>query len=580
MGKRFFGIVSVILLVVTLWVISSSFPVWSIWSGNESRSRHDSNLSTASVFADEWSGQPDLIIAPAEIDLGLLGPRGARIGSVSLKKTASGVAHWSLLPLTGWDVNDQKNLAGILERENDSLRFHLKILNDQQESKVKGRNIPCPVQLQFESGKQSITFTRKIEPGNYREWVKLETKGGQKSFFIRFKLVDSAAEPLLGIDPIQLDLGRVTQGEQVSRRVKVTNDGWETLKWHAAQDESTASDPGKTSTAGKYVSFLNEDVIGSDHYLAARHLKDKLELQGRWREEQGYPSARSDEHALRYHFTGTSISAYFWKGPSTGQLTAFVDDRFIFQQDGMAQQKERSEWLVADGLSGGPHTLTLVSKNGPVTVEGVKVSGEALMRLPAGHVIISPNNGIVTRQTNYINITAQTKQLPPGSYGGQVAFDSNGGQKEMNLFMEVVPDNIQKILDTYRYVRDLDYFFTTNPVAESVTLQTRGYVKQGIAFRLFIPGTPGTTEFYRWFHPRKGDHFYGYDLKSARRSMRGYILEGTIGNIATSRLTFTRELYRWYHSAKEHYFYSVDPKGEGIQNQGYKYDGIAGYVRP
>jgi hypothetical protein len=580
MGKRFYGIVSVVLLVVTLWIISASFPVWSIWSGDESRSGHDSNLSTTSLSANEWSGQPDLMIAPAEIDLGLLGPRGARNGSVSLKRTASGVVNWSLLPLAGWDVNDKKNLTGILDGEDDSLRFQLKILHDQPESKVKGRNISCSAQLQFETDKQSIAFTRKIEPGNYRELVQLETKGGQKSFLIRFKLVDTAAEPLLGIDPLQLDLGRVTQGEQVNRRVKVTNDGWTTLKWHAAQDESTASDPGKTPTAGKYVSFLNEDVIGSDHYIVARHLKDKLELQGGWMEEQGYPSAPSDEHALRYHFTGTSISAYFWKGPSTGQLTAFVDDRFIAQQDGMAQRKERAEWLVADGLSEGPHTLALVNKHGPVTVEGVKVYGEELLRLPAGHVTVSPNNGVVTRQTNYINITVQTKQLPPGSYGGQVAFDSNGGQKEIDLYLEVVSDNIPKILDTYRYVRALDYFFTTNPVAESVTLQTRGYVKQGIAFRLLSPGTPGTTEFYRWFHPRKGDHFYGYDLKSARRSMRGYILEGTIGNIATSRLTYTRELYRWYHSSKEHYFYSVDPKGEGIQNQGYQYDGIAGYVRP
>jgi hypothetical protein len=580
MGKRFYGFLTVVLLVVTLWIISASFPVWSIWLGIESQSRQDGNLSTTSLSANEWSGQPELTIAPAEIDLGLLGPRGARNGSVSLKKSASGIVNWTLLPPAGWDVSDQKHLTGIVEKIEDPLQFQLKILNDQPENKAKGRDISCTARLQFETDEQSVVFTRKIGPGNYQESFHLETQSGRKSFLIRFKLVDTAAEPLLGIDPIQLDLGRVTQGEQASRRVRVTNDGWSTLKWHAAQEESVASDSGKISKAGKYISFLNEDVVGSDHYIVDHHLKEKLELQGRWTEEQGYPLPSSDEHALRYHFTGTSISAYFWKGPSTGQLAAFLDDRFIAQQDGMAQQKERAEWLVADGLSGGPHTLMLVSKNGPVTVEGVKVYGEEPMRLPAGHVIILPNNGVVTRQTNYINITVHTKKLAPGFYGGQVVFESNGGQKEMDLYMEVGPDNIPKILDTYRYVRDFDYFFTTNPVAESDTLQARGYVKQGIAFRLFSPGTPGTTEFYRWFHPRKGDHFYGYDLKSARRPMRGYVLEGTIGNIATSRLTYTKVLYRWYHSSREHYFYSVDPKGEGIQSQGYQYDGIAGYVRP
>jgi len=386
--------------------------------------------------------------------------------------------------------------------------------------------------------------------------------------------------PLIGVDPHQLDFGTVLMGEQVSRRLKVTNQGKDILKWWIAYDEVINQEPGISQNIGKYVSFQNEELMGSVQYVSPRHLRDKMDFQGKWLDERGYPFAPSDGYTLRYHFSGTGIAVFFRKGPITGQLTAFVDNRFAGMQEGVSEQTERFEWLVAEGLSGGPHILTLVNRNGPVVIEGALVYGEALRPIPSGQIAVSPNNGIITRQTNFVNVTIQTKKLLPGWYRGQVLFASSGGQKEVDLFLEVIPDNVPKVLDVYRYVRDEDYFLTINPQIESNLLQTRGYVKHGIAFRLFSPRTPGTTEFYRWFHPQKGDHYYGYDNKISGRNMGGYILEGTIGNIATSRLTNTRELYRWYHPKREHYFFTIDPKGEGAQKKGYQYDGIAGYVRP
>jgi len=392
--------------------------------------------------------------------------------------------------------------------------------------------------------------------------------------------VDTTAQPLLSVDPYHLDFGSAVQGEQISRRVRVTNKGWDTLRWRAAAGGITDPHQGRAFSAGKYVSFLNEELTGRGHYTVARHLKDKLELPGKWGENQGYPLSLSDGQTLRYHFSGTGVAVYFWKGPATGQLTAFVDDRFVFQQEGFSEKRERFEWEVARELADGAHVLMLINRNAPVAVEGVRIYGDDITPLNPESIAISPDNGAVTRQTNYVNITVNTTSLAPGHYGGYVLFDSNGGQKEIELSLDVMADNIPRTLDVYRYVRNLDYFLTTNPQAESAALQARGYTKQGIAFRLFSPGTPGTTEFYRWFHTQKDDHFYGYEIKSVKRPMQGYILEGTIGNIATSRLTHTRELYRWYNPSSRHYFFSVDPKGEGIEKKGYRYDGIAGYVKP
>ncbi len=580
MDKRSYGMISTAIIVITSLIISVSLPFFSIRPEDASRTGPDLIQLTASVSARELPRQPGLTIMPTEIDFGQLGPGGTRKGFISLKKTTSGSVTWSLIAPAGWTVTDEKMMIGVLDKDGDLLQIQLKILTEEPVNNGKNRKSARPAQLLFETGGQVSAFTRKIEPGHHHVRVRMETDGGPIAFDILFKLMDTAAQPLLDIDPLQIDFGTAMQGEKVSRRAKVTNNGWETLKWRASVAGATGSDTGRALEIGKYVSFLNDEIAGSGHYKVLRYLQERLELPGKWAENQGYPYAADDGRTLRYHFTGTGIAVYFWRGPAIGQLTAFVNDRFIFQQDGLSEQKERFEWQVAEGLSAGSHILTLVNRNGPVAIEGVRIYGGDTIPLNLESVAVAPDNGAVTRQTNYVNITVNTMSLAPGHYGGYVLFDSNGGQKEVELSLEVMADNIPRTLDVYRYVRDLDYFLTTNPQAESAILQTRGYTKQGIAFRLFAPGTPGTTEFFRWFHSQKGDHFYGYELKSVKRPMQGYVLEGTIGNIATSRLTHTRELYQWYNPHSKHYFYTVDPKGEGIQKNGYRYDGIAGYVKP
>jgi hypothetical protein len=527
-----------------------------------------------------WAASPAVTITPREIDLGLLSAGKTRKGIVTMRNNGSESVSWSMAAPEGWTASDQENLSGFLGNEPVELRIQLTLLKDEfSNQKGRPRKSPLPVQLTLEAGDQTMTLRKNIETGGHREMVRLKLNGGTGLFSLSFKLVEKNTEPLISIDPVRIDFGVAVQGEQVSRRIRVTNQGWNTLKWHAIPGEKADRDK-VAAIRGKHVSFLNEEVLGTRHYVAPRYLKERLELRGKWTEEQGYPSAPEEGGTLRYRFSGTGISVYFRKGPDTGQLAVFLDDKFLYQQEGLTENAEKAEFLVAEGLHNGPHTLALVNRNSAVTIEGIRVYGNDVMKLNAANIALSPGEGVLTRQTNYVNIMIDTRQLSPGQYGDFVAFDSNGGHADVELALDVIQDSIPKVLDVYRYVRDADYFFTTNPQAELSTLQTRGYQKQGVAFRLFCPGIPGTTEFYRWFNPQREDHYYGYDLKIAKRSMRGYILEGTIGNIATSRLTFTRALYRWYHPARKRYFFTVDPNGEGIQKKGYQFDGIAGYVRP
>jgi hypothetical protein len=281
---------------------------------------------------------------------------------------------------------------------------------------------------------------------------------------------------------------------------------------------------------------------------------------------------------LRYRFTGTGIRLYFWKSPDGGPFSVFVDDQFIDIIDGYAERKGRAEVLIAEALSDGPHVLAIVNGAGKVTLEGAHLFGKPIQRGPHGWVTIFPDSGMTTRETDYINVVINTRRLLPGSYGEHVFFISNGGEADVPVFIDIAAEPQQKFLDVHRYTAGFDHLYTTNPQAEAARIQVKGYRPNGIVFRLFTTGTPGTTDFFRWFNPSKGDHYYSYDPKGGKL-LPGYVFEGSIGNIGTSRLTGTRELYRWFNPSTSGHFYTTDQGGEGMAKKGYRFDGIAGFVR-
>ena len=243
------------------------------------------------------------------------------------------------------------------------------------------------------------------------------------------------------------------------------------------------------------------------------------------------------------------------------------------------EKKEKGELLAAEGLIDGLHTLTIITKEGNLELEGVKILGKDITRGPTGWIIIINDSGTTTVQTNYVSIKLSTAQLTPGLYGDNIVFNTNGGEEIAEVYIEILPDNTPKIVDIYRYKKGLDYLFTANPQAESKRLMQNAYVKEGIAFRLFNSDTPGTTNFYRWYNPQTNDHYYHFDPKGGGKSMQGYVLEGSIGNIATSKMANTKELYRWINPSTGHHFYTTDAKGGPVVKKGYRFDGIAGYVR-
>jgi len=251
----------------------------------------------------------------------------------------------------------------------------------------------------------------------------------------------------------------------------------------------------------------------------------------------------------------------------------------ITQIDAYNEQTVAAEYRFNEPVGAGSHTLTMVNNLGRVVIEGIKIIGKEISRGNGKWIRIYPEIGVTTREIDYLHVSVDTARLPPGTYGYVLNVESNGGEAAIELYVEVSLEAGLKILDVYRYSFGNDVLLSTNLQGEAKMAYFRDYRKQGIAFKLFSPGTPGTTEFYRWYNPHRQLHFYSYEANGEGKLSREYVFEGTIGNIATSRLPNTRELYRWQHTSTGKYFFSTDPRGEGAQKRGYKYNGIAGFVR-
>jgi len=518
-----------------------------------------------------------LTVTPREIDFGSIRPSEGIKGTFILQNAGSDLLEWSITGPQSWILLETQKLTGSLRDKPESIKVHISSLREyRHEEGGKIKNY-FHVQMNLEARNKLVSYQKRMASGMHREMLKLVFNGETITLFVRFKLVSAVLEPVVDVDQTRLYFGIVKQGEQVARRVKVTNKGMGTLKWDVdIQKDMHTLIPFANS---HYVSFLNEDTRGSGIYTPPSYLKDAIDLSGKWAELGGYPSSNTFNHILSYRFSGTGISVLFSVEPDGGEMSAFIDEGLIISQECYAGPKERAECIVAEGLPYGNHTLILAGYGTQLIIEGVRVYGKEIMKGAPGWISISPDSGTTNRETDYVNITINTKLTNPGTYGENIVFDSNGGKAVVEVSLEVSEDTSSKTIDVYRYIMDSDYLYTSNPQEDSQTILYGGYKKQGIAFRLFSPGTPGTKPFYRWYHSGKRIHYYSHNQPIEGKVLNGYVLEGTIGNIATSRLTNTKALYRWYNPLTTSNFYTTDPGGEGHLKKGYRFEEIAGYVR-
>jgi hypothetical protein len=511
------------------------------------------------------------------MDLGVIGPDEGVRGMFVLQNVGSGSLNWHADGAEGWTFLDEKKLSGVLKNEPENLQVHVSFLRKTLNPNGADWNGKNMVQMSIEANNRINIYHKSLPYGNYREALKFASNGGTRTVFIRFELVSRDVEPKIDVDPVRIDFGAVKPGDYASRRIKVTNNGQEILRWQVSVKSNANDTPPE---AGRYSSLFNGDIKGSGVYVPPSHLKDIIDMTGKWAESNGLPVSSTPSSAIRYRFWGSGIAVFLSTENVNESVVFQMDDKHGVEPDCREGQKETTECMVAEGLPHGQHVLTIINKSGSVVVQGVRIHSRDVKKGPPGLISIFPDSGDTTREIDYVNIVANTKQCAPGFYDENIIFNSNGGKAIIEASLEISADNkMTKVVDVYRYAAGSDYLYTANPEAEANTIHTKKYKKQGIAFRLFGQGTPGTTPFYRWYNAEKNDHFYSYDLHGEGMSLKGYAYQGVIGNIATSRLTNTRELYRWYNPSSGRHFYSTDPNGEGVGKRGYRFDSIAGYVK-
>ncbi len=489
--------------------------------------------------------QPVLTVNPREIDLGALGPGEEAKGVFYLRNVGSGSLDWSTEGPEGWTRIESQSLSGVVGESPEPIKIHLIFLNE----KGPGKILNCSLLLRLEGGGQTASFRREAPVGVLRETIRFNSRGGTRTVFFNVRLSELASTSLLDVEPLRIDFGTVRPGEQITRRVQVTNRGKEPLKWKAGLPGKKGIPETELVTKGRYVSFLNEAAVGTGSYPASGQLREGLELSGPWAEEGGYPVSQSDQSILRYRFTGTGISLFIKKTPDGGPFSVFIDEQFVNLFDGFSDRRERVEILITDDQPEVPHSFAIVNGGGRVIVEGVRIFGKPVLKGPRGWINVFPDSGMTTRETDYVNIVLNTNQLTPGVYGEQIFFTSNGGEADVEVFLEV-----------------------------AAVTQTRVPRRPSLSCRLRLPlydespgrgvspaGVPAPRDRLSALQPRERR---GRPISSAGstrskeiisiptdpsgggKPLPGYLFEGSIGNIATSRLTGTRELYRWFNPAK------------------------------
>ena len=537
------------------------------------RIRGDMVSNSAFVDVEEFISQPVLLVSPREIDLESIGLGESARGDYSLKNVGLGKLFWWTDGPEGWVSSGERSLEGTIDNDMRYLPLFIEteIGKSDDFSHQKGL---YPVIIKIGTDKSDLSYKKELPLGTYRERVILTSNGGTRNLFFKFGITEMLSRPRLEIKPHGIDFGAIEAGKKMIKKLEVRNTGKGILGWRAKLQGNRRLFGGVILKKGKYVSLINENIAGMNLYEVPDHLLKDIEITGAWAESEGYPVSRYADDRLTYKFNGTGIAIFVTREENGGTISVSIDGKETVFFDCKSGKKERAEFPIATKLTEGDHTLTLKNTGGRVTLEGMKVYSNNLITGRSGWIRLFPDRGTTKGEIDYINVMINSGNLMPGSYCENVLFYSDGGNKVAELSLEIEDAKTSKLIDIYRYVKGDDSLLTPDEVP------VEGYKREKkVAFKLFRKGTPGTIEFYGWYNPAKGDHFYSSDRSGGGKSLAGYDFVGSIGNIATLKLSNASELFRWFNPDKGTHFYTTDPKGDGRPGDGYRYDGISGYVR-
>jgi hypothetical protein len=526
------------------------------------------NIETASARDNRPAA---LSVSTREIDLGAVGSGESARARFQIANTGEGRIRWAIEELPGWESSKEMGLTGECSAVPSRVDVVLSSLRGRSET---GDH---PVEIRIASGRNSLVLKRTLAEGTYREALRIESDEGGRTLFLKFSLTDTKSRPALEVEPRGFDLGDMEPVKEITRKIRITNTGAGVLRWQAATSAGGQARVTAGTGRGRYLSLLNEALSTGGPYTAPGHLKDVLQAAGNWVVEKGYPRAAGPGCTMKLQIQGTGAVLYGKKGSEEARVRVSADEHPAREMPLPELEGRGFEGIVFEDLSEGLHNLKIQVEEGAVILEGIFVSDMRANQPPSAWARLTPLSGTTTRETDFVTVRMNLSELRPGIYTDHVTIASNGGTARIPISLNVTGEPAPKLLPVYRYTRDNDILFTTQPDREDPRY-LGAYQRAGLAFRLYGPGTAGTVELYRWYNPSIGDHYYAAERSGGRKNLAGYLFEGPIGNIATIRLPGTRELYRWFNPETNRHFFTTDSAGEGQGKRGYRFEGIVGFV--
>lgn len=527
-------------------------------------------LQTASARESRTS-VPELELSVREIDLGVIGPGEHARGQFQISNAGQGVIQWSMEEPPGWEGSEGKSPSGECGAVPSRVDVVLTLLRERTGT---GEH---PIEFRITSGRRTRVLQRSLAEGTYREALRIESDAGSRTLFVKFSLTDAKSRPALELEPRGIDLGDMDPVREVTRRIRIINRGAGVLKWQASTSGAGTAKGIQETGRGRYVSLLHEALATGGPYTAPAHFRDTLQMTGNWIAERGYPKGVGAGCVLRLQFQGTGAVLYGRKVNDGPVILASYDEHPSREVSPQALEGDRFEFHFDEILTEGPHSLQVQIGEGAAILEGVFVKDARVASPPAAWLRLTPLSGTTTKETDFVTARMMLSELKPGIYTDYITVTSNGGTAHIPVSLHVTGEQAPKVLSVYRYVRDEDQLFSSQPEKEDPRY-LGAYQRSGLAFRLYSPGTAGTVELFRWYNPSIGDHYYSPERSGGRKNLAGYLFEGPIGNIATIRLPATRELYRWHNPSTGRHFFTTDRAGEGMGRKGYRFEEIVGFV--
>ena len=558
---------------VSCWAISSG--VGQVFAQAKASGTVENHTSTVQTLA----------ISEREIDLGFVSIGQDKEAIFFIKGVGAASQAWTISMPEAWFPLGKTELMGISVGNEEKVSIRIRAIK-RMGSFSEDTNAPMfPVQIILENRSTQLICVKELPAGFYREAIRIETPEGlSKVLYIRFNLTGSEEDTIppifLSVSPSRLDYGKNKRGQSISKRMLITNKGPGTIDWNIQIVPFSHDKPNQPHILEQYISFVNDHAVNRGVYAVPPHLKQQLRLQGTWAEQNGYPVTRG-QSALKMDFYGRSLTILLKKVDMKEVRFAGRINNVLVRPDdilpGTDDASEEIEILLSDNLQEGHHTLALDFNGDGVMLEGILTRRMDVTEGNSRQIIISPTAGSTSKQTHYINITINTAQVLPGIYTNQIIVASKDDKIAIPLYYEVIPDQLGSI-DIYRYRGGTSYLYAPGIPSEDLRLTSRGFVKEGLAFRLFQSDVPATLPLHKWYNPATISQFYSYDLAQGNR-LKGYVYEGVIGNIATSKIDGTRELYRWFNPKTKRFLFALDPRGTEKTKKGYVFQGITGYVK-